>query len=207
MRSVATVLLVFVGAASLFASPDAVEPGRSVTVLVEFEKPYSATSVAALRHELQNQFEPVGLKVDLLLAEKLPPGSEFNDLVVFKMKGACTMIPLPVGALIDERGPLAMAHSSDGDVLHFGEVQCDRVRQSLQRVLGRGYPERRQSAFGAALGRVMAHEMYHMIANAKGHTHTGVTKESLSAQELLGNELGMSDLAKQAVEHGLAPAR
>jgi hypothetical protein len=49
----------------------------------------------------------------------------------------------------------------------------------------------------------MAHEIYHMIANAKDHTHTGVTKESLSAQELLGSELGMSDSAKKAVELGL----
>ncbi len=41
-----------------------------------------------------------------------------------------------------------------------------------------------QAAFGVALARVIAHEMYHMIANSPAHTKEGVTKESLSGQEL-----------------------
>ncbi|HEY6987796.1 MAG TPA: hypothetical protein VH369_05400 [Bryobacteraceae bacterium] len=174
---------------------------------MQFEKPYSTDSVAALRHELQLQFQPVGLKVDLLLADNIAANSEFNDLVVFKMKGACTMIPLPLGAMIDERGPLAMSYSTDGEVLHFGEVQCDRVRRSLERVLGRGSPDKSQFLFGAALGRVMAHEIYHMIADVKGHTRSGVTKTSLSAEELLDSKLSMSNSAKAAVEHRLVPVR
>lgn len=89
------------------------------------------------------------------------------------------MLPMPVGALSDERGPLAMTYSSDGELLHFGEVECDRVRQSLQRVLGKGYPEKRQAALGMALGVVMAHEMYHVMANAKSHTGQGITTQSL----------------------------
>ena len=113
------------------------------------------------------------------------------------------MVSMPVGALSDERGPLAMTYSSDGQLLHFGEVECDRVRQSLQRVLGRGYPEKRQIAFGTALGVVMAHEMYHMMANAKGHTGEGITKHSLSAEEMLAGELAIPDAARRAVQRGL----
>ena len=201
MRCVAAI---FLAAVSVYAAPNV---GRSVTVLVQFEKPYSTDSVVALRHELQLQFQPIGLKVDLLFADNVDANSEFNDLVVFKMKGACTMIPLPLGAMIDERGPLAMSYSADGEILHFGEVQCDRVRRSLERVLGRGSPEKSQSQFGAALGRVMAHEIYHMIADIKEHTRSGVTKASLSAEELLGSNLPMSNSAKAAVEHRLLPVR
>jgi len=201
MRCVAAIL---VAAVSVCAAPNA---GRTVTVLVQFEKPYSTDSVAALRHELQLQFQPVGLKVDLLLADNVAANSEFNDLVVFKMKGACTMIPLPLGAMIDERGPLAMSYSSDGEILHFGEVQCDRVRRSIERVLVRGSPEKSQSLFGAALGRVMAHEIYHMIADVKEHTRSGVTKASLSAEELISDELPISNSAKAAVEHRLSPVQ
>lgn len=201
MRCVAAIL---VAAVSACAAPNA---GRSVTVLVQFEKPYSTDSVAALRHELQLQFQPIDLKIDLLLADNVAANAEFNDLVFFKMKGACTMIPLPLGAMIDERGPLAMTYSTDGEVLHFGEVQCDRVRRSLERILGRGSSGKSQSLFGAALGRVMAHEIYHMIADVKGHTHAGVTKPSLSAEELLGSELSMSNSAKAAVERRLIHVR
>jgi hypothetical protein len=191
----------------LFATPAPFDLEQNVTVVVEFEKPYSTASVAALRHELRALFEPTGVRIDLQLKDELPPGQEFNELVIFKMKGACTMTPLPIGAVLDERGPLAMTYTSNGEVLHFGEVECDQVRRSLQRILGRGYPERHQSAFGAALGRIMAHEMYHMIANAKQHTGGGVTKRSLSAEELLSDELGISDFAQKAMQRGLAPTR
>lgn len=203
MRFVAALLL----AAAFPAFPDTSDSGQSVTVLLDFEKPYAPASMDAMRHELQTLLEPAGLKVDLRLKDDVAPGAIFNQLVVFKMKGACSMVALPVGALSDERGPLAMTHSSDGTLLHFGEVECDRVRQSIQRVLGRGYPERRQAALGTALGVVMAHEMYHMIANAKNHTGEGVTKRSLSAQELLAGDLSVPELARKAVQHGLVPAQ
>jgi hypothetical protein len=194
----AGVLVVF---AAFRAYPD---PGQSVTVLVDFEKPYSTASIDALRGELQTLFASSGLKIDVRLKSELPPGSEFNQLVVFKMKGACSMLPMPVGALSDERGPLAMTYSSDGELLHFGEVECDRVRQSVQRVVGKGYPEKRQAALGMALAVVMAHEMYHMMANAKAHTGQGITKHSLSAEEMLAGELSIPDTARKAVQRGLA---
>ena len=201
MRLVMAAVLVFL--AAVRAYPDTADPAQSVTVVVDFEKPYSTTSIDALRNELKSLFAPSGLKVDLRLKNQLPTGSEFNQLVVFKMKGACSMVPLPVGVLSDERGPLAMTYSSDGELLHFGEVECDRVRQSLQRVLGKGYPEKREAALGMALGIVMAHEMYHMIANAKDHTGEGITKHSLSAEEMLAGRLSIPDAARKAVQRGL----
>jgi hypothetical protein len=196
--------LVLAGVLVVFGFRAYPDPGQSVTVLVDFEKPYSTASIDALRGELQTLFASSGLKIDVRLKSELPPGSEFNQLVVFKMKGACSMLPMPVGALSDERGPLAMTYSSDGELLHFGEVECDRVRQSVQRVVGKGYPEKRQAALGMALAVVMAHEMYHMMANAKAHTGHGITKHSLSAEEMLAGELSIPDTARKAVQRGLA---
>src|SRR6266567_2566814 len=118
MRFVVALLI----ASALPAFPDTTDSGQSVTVLVDFEKPYSPVSMDAMRHELQTLLQPAGLKIDLRLKDELVPGAIFNQLVVFKMKGACTMVALPIGALSDERGPLAMTHSSDGTILHFGEV-------------------------------------------------------------------------------------
>jgi hypothetical protein len=200
MRLVLAVVLAFCAASGAY--PDTSDPGQSVTVLVDFEKPYSTASIDAMRQELQTLFAPSGLKIDLRLKNQLPPGSEFNQLVVFKMKGACSMVAMPIGALSDERGPLAMTYSSDGELLHFGEVECDRVRQSLQRVLGKGYPKKGQTALGMALGVVVAHEMYHMMANAKGHTAGGITKHSLSTEEMIDGDLSIPGVARKAMQHG-----
>ncbi|HMF75896.1 MAG TPA: hypothetical protein VK604_09575 [Bryobacteraceae bacterium] len=190
----------------LRAAPSSVTPAP-VTILVDFEKPHSPVSVAAMRRELESLLTPVGLKIDLQIRSELKPSQEFADLVIFKMKGSCIMESLPIAALSDERGPLAMAYSSDGEVLHFGEVQCDRIRESLNRVVGRVPHDSRQSLLGRAIGLVIGHEVYHMIANSTKHTKHGVTKESLSARELLEGDLRLPDLARMALQEALASGR
>jgi hypothetical protein len=172
---------------------------QQVTVLVDFEQPHAGVSLAAMQSELQTLLGPVGLRIDLRLKSDLPDRPEFSDLVVFKMKGSCTLSGLPVAALSDERGPLAMAYASDGELLHFGAVECDRVRESLRRVVGPGGGRANEAVFGRALGLVVAHEMYHMMANSKTHTRNGVTKHSLSAQELLSGKLALAEVAREAI--------
>ncbi len=59
---------------------------------------------------------------------------QFSELVVFDMRGSCSMAARPTA--LEETGPLGMAYESNGHVLHFGEVRCDRVRRCLERVTG-----------------------------------------------------------------------
>ena len=141
------------------------------------------------------------MRLDLRLRTEILATAEFPDVVVFKMKGSCTMNSLPVGAVSDERGPLAMAYSQDGQILHFGEVECDRVRESLQRVVGRGSASKYELVFGNALGLVLAHETYHILANSKLHTKDGLTKASLSARELLLDDLSLPGIAREAMRN------
>jgi predicted nucleotidyltransferase len=197
MRSVALFMSLFVALTQAAT--------RRVTVLVNFEKPHSDVSVKALQHELTELLEPVGVTVDLMLKSDIPKNPEFSELAVFEMKGSCSMDGLPgrYNDLPDERGPLAMSYSSDGQILHFGEVECDRVRQCLQRVTGRTEPEKHQVAYGKALGIVIVHELYHMIAGAKAHTKIGLTKESLSAEELLDSKLSLPRMVLEALRRGL----
>jgi hypothetical protein len=170
-------------AASLHAgnsSPDL----QPVTVLVEFTGVRSATSLNALKSELQTILSDSHLQIDLQLKSNWPDTPVSGDLVLFKMKGYCTMNAMPVGALSDERGPLAMTHSVNGELLPFGEVECDRVRTALQRTVGRSNPEAHQTEYGIALARVMAHEIYHMLEKSAAHTKEGLSKEALSSAEL-----------------------
>jgi len=195
-RAALVCLLACVSSLRAGSSPRTALP---VTVLLDFEQPHSSASFAALHQELERILKPARLKVDLRIKSEVAPLSEFGELLLFKMKGHCTMDVLPIGALLDERGPLAMTYSVDGQLLSFGEVECDRVRQSVQSVLGRGNPEAHQAALGVALARVMAHEMYHMIANSAAHTKNGVTKESLYGRELSQDALPLAGYVSDAL--------
>jgi hypothetical protein len=107
------------------------------------------------------------------------PG-EGCGMVVLMRSADARLNGLPVYA----DGPLAMTHSVNGELLPFGEVECDRVRTALQRTVGRGNPEAHQTEYGVALARVMAHEIYHMLEKSAAHTKDGLSKEALSATEL-----------------------
>jgi hypothetical protein len=172
-----------------------------VTVILDFEKPHSNVSLRAMREEVQRLLGNAGLRVEFRLKRDLPDAPEFSDLVLFRMRGSCTMDAWAPGHPADYREPLAMAYSDGGQVLHFGEVACDRVRESLQRVLGRGASEKYEAVLGNALGMVVAHEMYHMLADTKEHTKQGITKGALSARELLSGDLSMPRVAQEAMQN------
>ena len=197
MRPVAflSYLLFSTGLLLRSSTPDA----KQITVLVDFTDVRSATSLNALKSELQNILSDSHLQLDLQLKSDFPDASVPGDLVLFKMKGHCTMNALPIAALSDERGPLPMTYSVNGELLPFGEVQCDRVRTALQRAIGRSNPEAHQTEYGVALARVMAHEIYHMLAKSATHTKEGLTKEALSPGELSRGTPRLASAAQAAI--------
>jgi len=83
--------------------------------------------------------------------------------------------------------PLGWTHSSDGEILPFCVVDCDRVRQVVGSVIQCERTERRDRLYGRALGRVVAHEMYHVLANTTAHARSGLAKPLLDASELISN--------------------
>lgn len=177
----------------------------NLTVVLDYEQPHSHSSFDAMQVELQTLLKGAGVHVQLEDKASVAPNTQFRDLLVFKMSGRCDATPVPMEALSDERGPLAMAFSSDGQILPFGEVKCDRVRESLQRTLGRGLPtDNQRSAYGAALAKVMAHEIYHMLGRDPRHTHSGLTKEALSSHELLDQRTSLPQSALSEIRRGLS---
>jgi hypothetical protein len=49
--------------------------------------------------------------------------------------------------------------------------------------------------YGRAMGRVLAHELYHMLANQREHVGSGVGKPSFSATDVLGESFAFEESA------------
>lgn len=83
-------------------------------------------------------------------------------------------------------------------MLSFSEVECDKVANSIRPEMSRSQWHNRDSIFGRALGRVLAHELFHMLAKSQYHAGDGVTKSALSPAQLVADKLSMSraDLEK-----------
>ena len=157
-----------------------------VTVFFSFESAVSGQTLEHLRGELDRLFEPVPLNFDWLRLEEAPEAGVVGEAVVVRFRGNCAVSSLP--PVPDERGPFAWAAVTDGVVQPFAEVNCDRVRAAVHYALWG--TERNQLAryLGIALGRVVAHEVYHMYFRTKAHGAAGVTRHSLSPQDLVADK-------------------
>ncbi len=159
---------------------------------------YEDRSIREMEAEAQRILSQAGLRLDWIRKEDVPQFAQFDSLVLFRFTGNCVIEPNPM--MFDERGPLAFTSSSDETVLPFGEVRCDRLRVSLQRELKSADYERGDILMGRALGRVMAHEVYHMVTRDPGHTESGVAMRSLSASELVRGDLSLDREAIKRIQ-------
>ncbi len=143
-----------------------------------------------MKHELGTILQDSGIRVDWRDQSDVAVSDSFPNLVVVKFRGKCRMDPVPY--LYDERGPLAFTYSTDGAVLPFSEIACDKVRSSLRTAMWGGDYKRSDMLFGRALARVLAHELYHVLAKTQSHAGHGIAEGSLSGAQLISERLQLN---------------
>lgn len=173
-----------------------------VGVFMEFDSSPGAAAVAVMEKEVNALLKPSGVALDWRLTADNHGDQAFSKLVVLKFKGTCN-----AKAAGDETpgGDVALGETqvSDGHVLPFTEVQCDQIRQALAYLRPGALPSERQSAMGVALGRVVAHELYHILAKTTSHAAAGLAKATQSLEELVSRDtLSFRDRDSEAIRRG-----
>ena len=182
MRSVLLLVL------SMTAAAAAQRP--ALTIVLEFQGPHSDSSVGEMRREFESIMRDSGFRFDWRMRDEVAEHS-FDDLVLVRFKGKCVLEP--VGYLYDERGPLAFTYSDGAEVLPFSEVACDHVAASVRSAMFGGDYNNADLLLGRALGRVVAHELVHILTDSKGHGKAGVQKAALSGKLLIAPSLRLSE--------------
>ncbi len=177
--------------AAIAALPVAAMPpgGADVTVVINFKGAYSASAIKAMEREVEQILKITGVTFDWRSRQEAAD-TTFNDLVVMTFKGSCVFNPMPI--LYDELGPYAITRTTGGEVQPFGEVDCDHVVSSLHSAMTGDDFGKADLLLGRALGRVVAHELVHMLTKSKQHGREGVEKAALSARQLISESLPLS---------------
>ena len=154
-----------------------------VALYTQFEQAPPEAVRLALQEEVEAIMAPLGFHFEWRdMAD--PTGQRVSaELALITFEGRCDTGLTTPG--IRRGGALGWTHVSDGQILPFTNVSCDRVREIIQPALVTSHAESRQSLFGRALGRVLAHELYHIFANTTHHGSCGVAKESYSMWDLV----------------------
>jgi hypothetical protein len=147
--------------------------------------------ITAMQEELSAIMAPMGLRFDWRSMKEATGGNLAVELAVVTFKGHCESNRISPRAA--QTGPLGWTHVSEGAILPFADIDCDGIRAFLQSGLMGVRPADREESFGRALGRVVAHELYHIFANTQHHGSEGVGKAAYTVQNLLSDDFQFGD--------------
>jgi len=153
-----------------------------VTLYTHFQQDPPTQVVQAIQSELEGIMAPTGLQFSWHPLTEAG-GQVASQLAIIHFKGECDTEGLRPEAGFS--GPLGWTHISDGEILPFIDVNCDGLRIFVQRDLIDVAPANRETVFGRAVARIVAHELYHLLAHTRHHSGGGIAKAAYSVQELL----------------------
>jgi len=188
----ALICVMSLGAGACWAAGGS-HPSLDLTVVLDFKGPHSASAIQEMQREAQAIIENSGVHLDWRMAEEASQNS-YADLVVVRFKGAC-LVPRDASSYeetVPPEGPLAFTYTTNGAVQPFSEVACDKVAASVRSAMWGGDFSRADVLMGRALGRVVAHELVHMLTRTRDHGHEGVQKSALSGKQLISGSLPLS---------------
>jgi hypothetical protein len=163
-------------------------PAADMTVVLSFEGRHSAPAVAAMKLETEKLLLHSGVSLGWRMTDGIEPSESFSRLAVVKFRGRCEMAGFLPGPL-RPAARLGITYRMDGRVIPFSEVSCDEVRTSLATAHLPADPGSRELLYGRALGRVLAHELWHVLNGNGSHTRAGIMQKYLSAASLTGADI------------------
>ena len=164
--------------------------------------PYSNLAIREMGREAAKILRGSGVSLHWRVGA---PSQPINGmLVVVTLQGHCDMDGSPA---LTPSGPLAWTHSADGKMLPFTDLACDKLRGIVQAAALDQDQVRGNVLLGRAMGRVLAHELYHIAADTAEHSRNGVAQATLTPGELTSGSLELQAPEAAAVASGLSRAR
>jgi hypothetical protein len=162
---------------------------EGITIVLDFQGPRSEQSVTEMKREFEGIMKNSPLHFEFRSRTQAEVDTFSSELMVVKFKGKCVFEPVPY--LLDERGPMAFTYTTNGAVQPFSEVECDRVTRVMRSAMAGGDFANGNLLLGRALGRVLAHEVVHILTKSGQHSRSGVEKTALSGSQLISPELSL----------------
>jgi hypothetical protein len=166
-------------------------PGQisAVALYTDFQHAPDPEVVAALETEVDSILSPLGLPLDWRPINGARAREVSLEVAVISFHGNCDPHQ---GAPVFQPGGLGWTHMSDGQIIPFTDVDCDRIRGFIGGRLS-GSDSIRSKLLGRAIGRVVAHELYHILGRRAHHGSEAAGRPEYSVRELLSDRLEASE--------------
>jgi mono/diheme cytochrome c family protein len=162
------------------AAPPEITP---VAVFTHFERLPPEAVPAAMEQEVDRIMSPLGFPLSWKSLDTVRGNEVATTLAVVTFRGNCDSTRLLQPASLT--GALGLTHVSDGVVIPFTDIDCDGIRAFLRKELLGFQPWDRDARLGRAVGRVLAHELFHIFVGTVHHGSGGVAKPVFTERELM----------------------
>lgn len=167
-----------------------------VAVYLKTDADQPAVITEQLQREAQALLRPAGVLLRWRTMSDTRLHEDFQAVVVARFEGGCSTSRDSNEAMGLERpAPLATTPVQDGAILPFTRVDCAAVRRLTGMLLSDEPGARRDFLYGRALGRVLTHELYHILGQTKLHTDKGIARPAFHARELLSESFAFNEPA------------
>jgi hypothetical protein len=157
-----------------------------IGIFLQFDREPLPAAIQAMESEVGVLLAETGARFSWLMLDKDARPQTFDDLAVLRFRGNCHM---PTRGFFEaddgSKVTLGSTEVDSGLVTPYSDVECDKITACIASLLQSSCEPDRQVAFRRALGRVVAHELYHILARTKKHTHTGVSRSVQSPFDLI----------------------
>ena len=152
----------------------------TVAVYTEYEHTSSDAVRSGLESEVGSILSPLGFDVRWRDASRA--GTEvWADLAMIRFHGDCD--PRSKTYPLFAPGPLGWTQITDGIIQPFADINCDRIGGMIQGVSVHAG----ERLFARAVGRVVAHELYHIFVKTSVHEGSGIGKPEFTTRDLLSD--------------------
>jgi hypothetical protein len=185
-RLLAILICLWVSGPRLGRAEPASQPGRELVVYLKTAPGQTSPPIAAMEHEADALMATAGYNISWRKLDRSTEDAAAASLAVLQLRGVCRipepfapLDPLPTGT------SLASTAVADGKVLPYSQLECGNLTRFLAPSLRKEAPGKRTFLYGRAMGRLVAHELFHVLIGTRGHDDAGVGKRSFSTQDIL----------------------
>jgi hypothetical protein len=174
----------------------------AVRLYMNFQHEPAAHVLETMKAELQSIMAPAGIALEWRSLNRNEIDAASSLLAVMHFSGSCE--PGAVQQASPPGGALGLTHVVDGRIVPFSNVDCDKVWNVLVRGIVCLPGRKWEGAFGRALARVSAHELYHILARTARHSSSGLARPWFTEIELLSDKLRFGEKDCNALRAGSA---
>jgi hypothetical protein len=194
-RLLATFCLLFV-IVSAARADSGVLASDALEVYIKGQETSTPDVLAAMNRELNALMETAGYRVIWRGAADPPSSAGAENLVIVELRGVCmaqfaTIATKPLSWTV----PLASSSVVDGKVLPFSWVDCTALNRFLAPVAFAKPKAAQDDLYGRSMARLLAHELYHVLAQTDDHAPAGIAKARFSPADLLADHLDFETVA------------